>query len=347
MKRLTFLILLLLTLHTTCAQTKHITRIGLINPDTGSLGNALNLVKKGYLHADSIVIVGLLHKTQKATINATRTYLQNNELTNVKLFVVQGDISLDSLFVENACTREFREIFEKTDAIIRFGGDDIAPKIYGEETFLTTEPVHKGHNWEISFLYHLLGGFQNPAYKPFLEEKPDYLVLGICLGMQELNIATGGSMYQDIPFQIYEKTTYENILKENPANIHKNYWDRVDNENEYSHIQFHPIKITKRSFLDFNRISKEPVVASVHHQAVKKIGKGFSIVATSMDGKVVEALQHTRYKNVYGIQFHTDFSVLYNDDITFKISPTETLTLSDDTHLFHKLFWEDFSGRLK
>lgn len=347
MKRLSFFVLIILTLHTACAQTKHITRIGLINPSTGSLSNALNLIEKGYLHADSIVIVGLLHKTQEATINAASNYVQNNKLTNVELLVVQGDISLDSLFVENACTREFREIFNKTDAVIRFGGDDIVPKIYGEETFLTTGLVHKGHNWEISFLYHLLGGLQNPAFKPFLKEKPDYPVLGICLGMQELNVATGGSMYQDIPFQIYGKTTYESILKENPVNIHKNYWDRIDNENEYSYIHFHPIKITKQSFLDFDKISENPVVASVHHQSVKRIGKNFQVVATSMDGKVVEALQHTLFKNVYGIQFHTDFSVLYTDDNTFRVSPSYTLSLSDDTRLFHKFFWEDFSKRLK
>lgn len=347
MKRVTLFFLVILALQTACAQTKHITRIGLINPSTGSLVNALNLIEKGYLHADSIVIVGLLHKTQEAIINATRDYVQNNKLTNVELFVVQGDISLDSLFVENACTQEFRDIFNKTDAVIRFGGDDIVPKIYGEETFLTTELVHKGHNWEISFLYHLLGGFQNSAYKAFLEEKPDYPVLGICLGMQELNVATGGSMYQDIPFQMYGKTTYESILKDNPANIHKNYWERIDNENEYSYIHFHPIKITKQSFLDFDKISENPVVASVHHQAVKKIGKNFLVVATSMDGKVVEALQHAQFKNVYGVQFHTDFSVLYNNDITFHISPSYTHSLSDDTRLFHKFFWEDFSKRLK
>lgn len=347
MKQLTFFLLLFFTLHTACAQTKHITRIGLINPSTGSLGNALNLIEKGYLHADSIVIVGLLHKTQETTLKATRNYVQNNGLTNVELFVIQGDISLDSLFMENACTPEFREIFEKTDAVIRFGGADIVPKIYGEETFLTTELVHKGHNWEISFLYHLLGGFQNPDYKPFLEEKLDYPVLGICLGMQELNVATGGSLYQDIPFHIYGKTTFESLLKLGSENIHKNYWNRMDNENDYSFIHFHPITISEGSFLKFKGISENPVVASVHHQSPKKIGKGFRVAATSMDGKVVEALQHTRFKNVYGIQFHTDFSSLYTDDAAFTVSPSETHTLNDDTRLFHKLFWEDFSKRLK
>lgn len=347
MKRISIFTVLIFSLFVACAQTKHITRIGLINPSAGSLNSVLNLMKNGYLHADSIVIVGLLHKTQEATINSTREFLKNNGLTNVELFVIQGSISIDSLFLENACSREFREIFEKTDAVIRFGGDDIVPKIYGEETFLTTQLLHKGHNWEISFLYHLLGGFQNPNYKPFLDEKPDYPVLGICLGMQEMNVATGGSMYQDIPYQIYGKTTFEGLQTLGSENIHKNYWDRMDNENEYSFIHFHPIKISEGSFLKFKNISENPVVASVHHQSAKKIGKGFNVAATSMDGKVVEALQHTRFKNVYGIQFHTDFSSLYEAGETFKVSPAETIELSDDTKLFHKLFWENFSLRLR
>lgn len=346
MNRIYFLIFLIFNLCVACAQTKNITRIGLINPSTGSLNSALNLMEKGYLRADSIVIVGLLHKSQESTINSTREFLQSRGLTNVELFVIQGDISMDSFFVENACTSEFQDIFDKTDAVIRFGGADIVPRIYGEETFLTTELVHKGHNWEISFLYHLLGGSQNPNYKPLLEKKPDYPVLGICLGMQEMNVATGGSLYQDIPYHIYGKTTFESLFELGSENIHKNYWDRMDNENEYSYIQFHPIKISEGSFLKFKGLSENPVVASVHHQSAKKIGKGFKVVATSMDGKVVEALQHTRYKNVYGIQFHTDFSSLYDEGRTFKVSPTETVELSKDTKLFHKLFWEDFSERL-
>lgn len=347
MKRILTATLLTFCLFIACAQSKHITRIGLINPSTGSLTSALNLIEKGYLQADSIVIVGLLHKSQEATITSTQEFLQNEGLTNVELFIIQGDISIDNLFVENGCTAEFKEIFDKTDALIRFGGDDIVPRIYGEETFITTEILHKGHNWEISFLYHLLGGYQNPDYKPFLEEKPDYPILGICLGMQELNVATGGSLYQDIPYQIYGKTTFENLLELSKDNIHKNYWSKIDNENEYSYIHFHPIIIPERSFLKFNNIAENPVMASVHHQAAKKIGKDFAIAATSMDGKVVEAIQHTRYKNVYGIQFHTDFSILYDKGRTFKVSPTETVELSEDTKKFHQLFWEDFSKRLK
>ena len=94
-------------------------------------------------------------------------------------------------------------------------------------------------------------------------------------------------------------------------------------------------------------MSKETFIKVSNLRKEYKIGKGFKIAATSMDGKVVEALQHTRYKNVYGIQFHTDFSSLYDDGRTFKVSPTQTVELSEDTKLFHKLFWQDFSKRIK
>ncbi len=182
--------------------------------------------------------------------------------------------------------------------------------------------------------------------KTFFEKNPDFPILGICLGVQKLNVAAGGSLYQDIPYHVYGETTFESLQKLGSENIHRNYWHRMDNENDYSFVHFHPIVIPEGSFLKFKNISENPVVASSHHQSAKKIGKGFKVAATSMDGKVVEALQHDRFKNVCGIQFHTDFSSLFVEGTTFKVSPTETVELSEDTKLFHKLFWEDFSGRL-
>ena len=330
-----------------CAQPKHIVRLGVVNPTPGNLGNTLNLMKKGYLKADSIAIIGIYHQSQSSSIASSEEFIRKNRHENITLEKIKGFISIDSLFVENSCTKEFADIFDKTDALLLFGGADIPPSVYGEETFLTTEPVSGGKNWELSFLFHLIGGSQNPNYKPLLEKKPDFPVLGICLGMQEMNVASGGSLYQDIPFQIYGKTTFESLQKLGSENVHKNYWDRMDNENEYSFIHFHPIRISEGSFLKFNGISENPVVASVHHQSPKKIGKGFKIAATSMDGKVVEALQHTRYRNVYGIQFHTDFSSLYEENREFIVSPNEKWVVSSEMRKFYRLFWGDFNRRLK
>ncbi len=346
MKRIFLFISLVFSLFVACAQTKQVTRLGIVHPTTGNLRNALNLIEKNHLQADSIQLIGIFHESQQSLIESSQKMIENDAHSNIQLIVIEGDISLVNLFKENACSQQFSDVFNKIDALILFGGADIPPSVYGEETFLTTELISGGKNWELSFLFHLIGGSQNPNFRPFLEKKPDFPILGICLGMQEMNVASGGSLHQDIPYHIYQKTTFESLLELGSDNIHKNYWSRMDNENEYSFIHFHPIIIPEGSFLQFKNISKNPVVASVHHQSPKKIGQAFKVAATSMDGKVVEALQHTRFKNVYGIQFHTDFSSLYEEGRTFKISPTETVELSEETKLFHQLFWEDFSRRL-
>ena len=346
LRKIVVVALLLLPISIVFGQSKTITRLGIMNPTPGILSNALNLVTKSYIEADSLEIIGVYHESQIASIAATNKFIKEKGYDHVTLCIIEGELLLENLFEKNICTSQFEELFENTDALIFFGGMDIPPSIYNEETFLTTEVIDAGKNWELSFLFHLIGGSQNNL-QPLLMNKPDYTILGICLGMQEMNVASGGSMYQDIPFQIYGKTKYESILKQDSATIHKNYHNNIDNENSYTSIHFHPIVITPGSFLDFEGITDHPVVASVHHQAVKQIGKNFKMVSTSMDGKVVEALQHTHFKNVYGIQFHTDFSSLYEDGYKFKVSPNKTMQLSEDTRAFQQLFWQDFSKRLK
>lgn len=195
-------------------------------------------------------------------------------------------------------------------------------------------------------MHHLIGGSQSNI-EPLLLNKPNYTILGICLGMQEMNVASGGSLYQDIPSQIYNQTTFEGVLQLDAANIHKNYNNNIDNEDSYTTIHFHPIKITPGSFLELEGVNKNPIVASVHHQSAQDIAQSLEVIATSRDGKVVEALQHKQFKNVYGIQFHTDFWSLFDDEYEFIISPNKTVVLDDDTRTFLQQFWSNFSQRLK
>ncbi len=63
-----------------------------------------------------------------------------------------------------------------------------------------TDPYR--HYFEASFLFHLLGGSQNIDYTPFLEVNKEYTVYAICLGIQTMNIAAGGTMTQDIPSEL-------------------------------------------------------------------------------------------------------------------------------------------------
>ena len=346
LRKILLVILLIFPMSIVIGQSKTITRLGIVNPTPGVLSNALNLVNKQYITADSLVIMGIYHESQRSSIAATNRFLEEKGHQNITIEIIEGEMLIETLFEKNNCTAQFEELFAKTDALIFFGGADIPPSIYNEGTFLTTEYIDAGKNWELSFLHHLIGGSQSDM-KPLLLTKPNYTILGICLGMQEMNVASGGSLYQDIPFQIYGQTTYEGVLQQATANIHKNYNDRIDNENNYTSIHFHPITITLKSFLAFEGVSANPVVASVHHQSVKEVGQNFEVVATSMDGKVVEALQHTQFTNVYGIQFHTDFSSLYDEGREFTISPQEIMVLDEDTHTFQGLFWQNFSERLK
>lgn len=324
-----------------------VTRLGIVNPTPANLHNLMNLVSKQYVTADdSLVFVGIYHESQNSSITATERFIEKNNYNHITIEIIEGELLIDNLFEKNCCSRQFEEVFENTDALIFFGGYDVPPRTYNEETFLTTEHFDKGKNWELSFMHHLIGGSQSDI-DPLLISKPNYTILGICLGMQEMNVAGGGSLYQDIPFQLYQQTTYEGVLRLDAANIHKNYHNNIDNENRYTATHFHPIAITPKSFLDFDGIDTNPLVASIHHQAAKDVAQDFEVVATSIDGKVIEAIQHTRFRNVYGIQFHTEFSTLYDEKHEFAISPQETITLTDDTRVFFEQFWYDFSKRLK
>ncbi len=88
------------------------------------------------------------------------------------------------------------------------------------------------------------------------------------------------------------------------------------------------------------------MVASAHHQSVKRLGRNFKISATSMDKKVIEAFIHDQFKNVYGIQFHNDYSMLFNGNANFKISPNKIIQLNNIDRQFYINFWKDFSNRL-
>ncbi|MGV8963864.1 MAG: gamma-glutamyl-gamma-aminobutyrate hydrolase family protein [Candidatus Saccharimonadaceae bacterium] len=345
-RKLILLALLIFPFSIIVGQSTNITRLGIVNPTPGNISNTLNLVEKQFIKADSLVIVGIYHESQAFSIAATDKFIKEKGYSHITIEQIKGELTIQNLFETNNCTVQFQKLFENTDALIFFGGDDIPPSIYNEETFLTTELIDGGKNWELSFLHHLIGGSQSKM-QPLLASKPNYTILGICLGMQEMNVSSGGSLYQDIPFQVYRKTTFESLLQLDAANIHKNYNNRINNENDYSFIHFHPILITPKSFLDVQGVNANPVVASVHHQSAKAVGKGFKVIATSMDGKVVEAMQHSVFKNVYGIQFHTEFSSLYDNEREFVVSPTETVVLSEHTRTFLKQFWLNFSNRLK
>lgn len=347
MKKLLILILVLVSINKIDAQTKSFKRIGLINPTIWNIENIVFLLENGYIQTDSFHIIGILNESQKELLKSSKQYVDEHGYKFISFELINNKLPTDSLFTKNNCYSDFVRIFKETDALLFLGGADISPKIYGESTFLTTALMPAEQNWEISFLYHLIGGFQNDSYVPIIAQRPDYLILGICLGMQEMNVASGGSLYQDIPFHIYDLKNYEAIVNLPMNSQHKNYWSRIDNSHaDLTGISFHQLNIVKTSYLDSFSSIRFPLVASAHHQSVKRLGKNFKISAKSLDKKVIEAFNNEKFKNVYGIQFHNDYAMLFNDSAKFKISPNKIIQLNNVDRQFFINFWKDFSNRL-
>ncbi|MBX7172965.1 MAG: gamma-glutamyl-gamma-aminobutyrate hydrolase family protein [Pyrinomonadaceae bacterium] len=132
-------------------------------------------------------------------------------------------------------------------------------------------------------------------------EKRNLPILGICFGMQILNVFRGGTLVQDIASQI-------------PASL--------------KHQQGHPlarnshtINIAENSTLERLIMSGEARVNSHHHQSVKEVGKNLKATAWAKDG-VIESIEDTRENQfVLGVQWHPELS-WQTDELSRKIFET-------------------------
>lgn len=168
-----------------------------------------------------------------------------------------------------------RTIYERLDGILLAGGGDIAPTHYGDEP-------HE----RLGLIDPLRDGAELPMARWAVDDgKP---VLGICRGVQVLNVALGGSLYQDIPSQI-------------DTELHHNLsYERED----WTHMA-HEIHIATDSQLRALLGVEIMTINSLHHQSVREIAPGLRAVAWAPDG-VVEALEGTNGSFVLGVQCHPE-----------------------------------------
>lgn len=157
------------------------------------------------------------------------------------------------------------------------GGDDIDPKYFKEEphpSIVLTDP---------EIIQFQMNFFQQALNK-------DLPVFGICAGLQIINIACGGNIYQDIPSQ------YSN-QESNPVKHKKNKNEKED--------PFHNVTIEKHTKL-YDILQKEEIsVNSTHHQALKDIADGFMVTARSKDG-IIEAIESRKHRYVVAVQWHPE-----------------------------------------
>ena len=326
----------------------------LVHPTEYNLKLFSYLVDQKVIEIDNLQVTGVYYSKETYNYQKSVNYIINNDLAYIQLQEINDVITPENLYQQNNCSPVFKEIFENSKGILFFGGPDLPPSIYGEPMNLLTEVTDPyRHYFEASFLFHLLGGSQNNEFVPLLDSNPDYVVYGICLGMQTMNIAAGGTMIQDIPTEIYGLKTAEEVLQADNNMQHKNYNNNLTIDTTFFAGNFHEISISDFGPITGNYNSgQNPLVYSNHHQAVEKLGKNLTVIATSVDGKIIEAITHTKYKNVLGIQFHPEGTYLYNSEIKYRKSNQDTLSSGKEilqTHRsleFHIELWKTFNKKL-
>ena len=172
---------------------------------------------------------------------------------------------------------EMIELLNSLDGIIFTGGEDFDPAFYNERPIPQMGRVNAPRDkFDIKLLQ--------------LAAERSVPVLGICRGIQLINIAFGGSLYQDLPVQYYDKSIRHR--QSQPSE-------------EASH------SVIVENFTVFSDIVKEQtlMVNSAHHQAIKDVAKGFRIAGKSSD-KIVEVIEKIDNDNwILGVQFHPEMRV--------------------------------------
>jgi putative glutamine amidotransferase len=172
-----------------------------------------------------------------------------------------------------------RDYADYLDGLILQGGADVSPRAYGEEPL---KPEWSGDPVRDAYELELVHEFKE-AGKP---------ILGICRGMQLINVALGGSLYQDLPMQCPESQGHET----------------TDYDRNAHEVTFTPGGAFARWFAGV----QGGRVASIHHHAVHRLGKDVVVEATAPDG-VVEAIRWNGRSFVCGVQWHPEFHHLNGD----------------------------------
>jgi putative glutamine amidotransferase len=172
-----------------------------------------------------------------------------------------------------------RNLYERLDGLFVAGGGDVDPANYGQEKHPKTSGIDNlRDDTEITLLRWALA-----------DNLP---ILGVCRGVQTLNVAGGGTLLQDIDEQWTDPIRHQ-YFPEKPR-------DYVA----------HEVEIAPHSHLS-GILGSTAHVNSFHHQAIDQLGAGYRVTARAPDG-VIEAIEHPDRDFVVGVQWHPE-GLIFND----------------------------------
>ncbi|MDN7969517.1 type 1 glutamine amidotransferase [Burkholderia multivorans] len=167
-----------------------------------------------------------------------------------------------------------RDYAKHLDGLLLQGGADVSPQTYAASDARPEWPGDRVRDmYELELLHE------------FIESgKP---VLGVCRGCQLINVAFGGSLYQDIATDVPT------------ANAHVS-----EHYDQHRHAIRFPDSSTLASMFPGR---SEAIVNSIHHQAIRDLGRDLNIEAVSSGDGIIEAIRYRRAPFVVGVQWHPEF----------------------------------------
>ena len=221
-----------------------------------------------------IGIVGSLYKESRESFLGNYFDFKNNNYS--QCIAKANGIPIYLPIIKN------EDIIEKQlsicNGLLLPGGSDINPLLYNEYPKKLLGKCNDLIDW-----YQL-----SITKKALILNMP---ILGICRGIQILNVAAGGTLYQDISYSIQSPILH--------------------NQNSHLSDTCHPIKITLNTII-YNILGKKYIVNSAHHQAVKNLGNNFIISSISPDG-IIESIEMQNKNFVVGFQWHPEMLALKDD----------------------------------
>jgi putative glutamine amidotransferase len=215
-------------------------------------------------------LIGIPGRHDQSSRSGSPVFAQNQ--TYVEAVATAGGAPV--LIPLNLGEGALRAICERLDGLLLAGGVDVHPRHYGEAIHEKCGQIDEARDAvELTLTrWALAGGLP---------------VLAICRGIQVLNVATGGTLYQDIASQV-------------PGSLKHDYWPDYPRN-----LLTHQVTVDNDSRLAAILGGTQVAVNSLHHQALKDLAPNFIVVGRSPDG-LIEAIEGHDHPFALGVQWHPE-----------------------------------------
>ena len=219
-------------------------------------------------------VIGITADSSKCEQTGSRTNREGlYSLASRYCDAIENAGGLPIIIPHSRSRTQIRHLLRRIDGLlISGGGFDIDPAYYGEQPIAKLGKINSQRTF--TELESIAFGLER-----------DLPMLGICGGAQAINVALGGSLYQDIGTQL-------------PAAQKHQQEERSD---RYGHI----VEVARGTLLYKVCHRQKLKVNTTHHQAIRKLGKGLAVNATAADG-LIEGIESKKHSFVLGLQWHPE-----------------------------------------